>query len=99
MTAQGDRIEQKLDRLQLMLGATLIGEAFLMAELQDLQAAVARSHDVVESALILIKGIAQKLADAIAAGNPAALIALKDDLVAEADKLADAVAANTDTTV
>lgn len=64
-----------------------------MTALSDLQATVHHSDDVVESALALINGFADRLA---AAGtDPAALQALQSDLSTHAQALADAVAANT----
>lgn len=64
-----------------------------MAELQDLQAQVAANKTVIDSALVLINGIADRIK---AAGtDPAALQALTDSLKAEDDALAAAVTANT----
>lgn len=67
----------------------------IMAELDDLKAAVARETEVDESAIVLLNGLKAKLDAAIAAGDPAALKALSDSLGAESQKLADAVTANT----
>ncbi len=67
----------------------------IMAELDDLKAAVARETEVDESAIILLNGLKAKLDAAIAAGDPAALKALSDSLGTESQKLADAVSANT----
>ena len=67
----------------------------IMAELDDLKAAVARETEVDESAIVLLNGLKAKLDAAIAAGDPAALKALSDSLGAESQKLADAVSANT----
>lgn len=92
---QLDRIEEKLDRLLLLMGATLLGEGFIVAELDDLRVQVAINTQVEGSAVTLILGIAAKLEAAIAAGNPVALVALKDELKASADSLASAVSANT----
>lgn len=64
-------------------------------ELDDLTAQVAENTNVEQSALILIQGLAQKLQDAINAGNPAALTALQTQLKTSSDALAAAVAANT----
>lgn len=64
-----------------------------MAELEDLTAQVAANKTVVDSALVLINGIAARIA---AAGtDPAKLAALTADLKSEDDALAAAVAANT----
>jgi hypothetical protein len=67
----------------------------IMAELDDLKAAVARETEVDESAIVLLNGLKAKLDAAIAAGDPAALKALSDSLGTESQKLADAVTANT----
>lgn len=66
-----------------------------MSALTDLQAQVQKTTEVETSAVTLIQGIAQKLADAIAAGDPAALTALQTELATSADALAAAVVANT----
>jgi hypothetical protein len=67
----------------------------VMATLADLQAAVAATTAVEESAIVLIEGIAQQLKDALANSDPAAVQAVIDSLDAEKAKLAAAVAANT----
>jgi hypothetical protein len=79
----------------MMLGALLIAEGAIMAELDDLTVQVAQNVSVENSAVVLIQGIAAKLAAAIAAGNPAALVALHDSLNTSAAALAAAVTANT----
>ena len=89
------RIEHKLDRVLDLLSMVLKEERKVMAALDDLTAQVAASTTVEESALVLINGIAAKLAAAIAAGNPAALTALQTQLKTSADALAAAVATNT----
>jgi hypothetical protein len=60
-----------------------------------LKAEVEKVKTVEASAVTLITEIAQRLRDAIAAGDPAALTALAADLDASATTLGDAVAANT----
>ena len=65
----------------------------IMTKLQDLQAAVQAEDNVIQSAVTLINGIAQRIADA--GTDPAALQALTDDINAQAQSLAAAVAANT----
>lgn len=87
-------IARKLDRLLLLVGALLIGEGFIVSELDDLTAEVERTIGLEESGIVLIKGMAEKLAAAIASGNPAALIALRDALEAKAVELSAALAAN-----
>lgn len=62
-------------------------------ELDTLTAQVEANNSVLESAIVLINGLAAKV---IAAGtDPVALKALTDSLVAEDTKLAAAVTANT----
>jgi len=67
----------------------------MAGELDALTAQVTKNTDVEASAVVLIQGIAQKLADAIASGDPAKLTALQGQLSTSADALAAAVAANT----
>ncbi len=67
----------------------------MAGELEALKAAVAKNTDVEESAILLLKGLKDKLDAAIAAGDPAALQVLSDSLGAETQKLADSVVANT----
>jgi len=64
-----------------------------MADLTELQAAVAADTSVTASAVTLLQGLAAQLA---AAGtDPAALAAIVSDLNENTDALAAAVAANT----
>lgn len=64
-----------------------------MAELEDLQAQVAANKTVIDSALVLINGIADRIK---AAGtDPQKLADLTASLKAEDDQLAAAVTANT----
>lgn len=69
----------------------------IMSALDDLKAAVAATATVEASAVTLIQGIAQQLAEALAnQANPdAALVDLTTQLKANADALAAAVTANT----
>lgn len=94
-----DALERKLLwRLNHIIRSTFeleLNQEEEMAALDDLKAQVAKNTEVESSALLLIQGIAQKLKDAIAAGDPAALTALANDLNVSASALADAVAANT----
>ena len=64
-----------------------------MSKLDDLQAAVAASDKVIQSAVTLINGLAQQIKDA--GTDPAALAAVVADIEANKDALAAAVAANT----
>ncbi len=65
----------------------------MAVDLSALQAEVEQQTAVVQSAITLINGLAQQLRDA--AGDPAAVQALADQLDASTQALADAVAANT----
>lgn len=65
----------------------------MSTELENLKAQVSASVDVQESAIILISGLAAKIAEL--KDDPVALQALADSLVAEKGKLAAAIEANT----
>lgn len=80
-----------------LLKALLTLGAKIMATLEDVKAAVAAEKTVVDSAITLLKGLHDQLAAAIASNDPAALQAVADDLKAQTDSLAAAVAANTTT--
>jgi hypothetical protein len=67
----------------------------LMSAISDLQAKVELNGTVIGSAVVLLKGLKAALDAAIAAGDPAALQALSDQLGAETDSLAAAVVENT----
>jgi hypothetical protein len=87
--------DHKLDRIISMLGEVIHKEVVMAGELDALTAQVTENTTLEGSAITLIQGIAQKLADAIAAGNPAALTALQVQLKTSADALAAAITANT----
>ena len=65
----------------------------IMANLTDLQAAVATEDTVIDSAVALIQGLAAQVA--ALSPNQAAIDALAADIKAKSDSLAAAVAANT----
>jgi hypothetical protein len=67
----------------------------MAGELDALKKSVADNTTVIGSAITLIQGLKQKLDDAIASGDPAALTALSAELGAQDQALADTVAANT----
>ena len=90
-----DGNESKLDRIISMLEEVIHREVTMAGELDALTAQVAANTTVEGSALTLIQGLAKQLADAIAAGNPAALTALQTQLKTSADALAAAITANT----
>ena len=96
------REKHQLDRIERKLDAIMRGEVFLArelidmsAELDTLKAEVAHNTDVEQSAIALIQGLKAQL-DA-AGTDPVALKALSDQLGANAEALAAAVAANTPT--
>jgi len=87
------RIEHLLDHLLAKLNQILHQESTMSVELDALTTQVKANTDAEESALVLINGIAARIA---AAGtDPAALSALTSSLKTDADKLAAAVLANT----
>jgi hypothetical protein len=88
-----DEVTQKLDEILRILRTLVKVEVFEMAKLDELQAQVASNTDVVQSAIVLISGLADELA--AAATDPAAVQALAEQLRANNQVLADAVAANT----
>lgn len=90
-----DAIDRKLDRILSKLGVVIQKENVMAGELADLETQVKANHDLEESAVLLINGIAQRLADAIASNDPAKLVALKDSLSGSATDLAAAIVANT----
>ncbi len=65
----------------------------MSAELDRLTTEVAETRNVVDSAILLIKSLADQIRDN--ADDPAALNALADTLDAQQADLAEAVAANT----
>lgn len=85
-----DRIEAKLDRL---LAKAEHMEVTMTGDLDALSAQVAETTDVEKSAIVLIEGIAAKLAEA--GTDPAKLTALQGELHASSAALAAAVTANT----
>jgi hypothetical protein len=70
-------------------------EDLMAGELDLLKAAVAQNTTVIGSAIVLLQGLKEKLDEAIASGNPAALQALSDELGAQDQALAGAIEANT----
>lgn len=69
-------------------------EERLMSVFNDLAAQVAKNNEVIDSAIVLIQGLAQKLQDALNSATPVeAVQGVIDALKAEDAKLADAIAA------
>jgi endonuclease III len=91
-----DIINKKLDDVLLMLGVIHRKENKLMADLTILIDQVKANTDAEASAILLIQGLAAKIAELLASGtNPAEIQALADQLKASADALGAAVVANT----
>jgi peptidoglycan hydrolase CwlO-like protein len=65
----------------------------MATELENLRAQVQNNRDVIQSAIVLINGIADRVK--AAQSDPGALQALADDLSSQDTALAQAVAANT----
>lgn len=86
-------LTDEVRKLRGLVIRLLSAEEQVMATLDDLKTQVESNVSVEASAITLIKGIAQQLADAGA--DPAKLAALQDQLKSSADALAAAVAANT----
>jgi hypothetical protein len=87
--------DRKLNHALVMLGAILMGEVKIMSELDDLTTQVTNTKAGIDSAVVLLDGLAAKLDAAIASGNPAALVALSAELKDKTDALAAAVVADT----
>jgi hypothetical protein len=85
----------RLDEILSMLRKDKQREEQLMATLQDVQDSVTANGSVVDSAVALLEGLAQQLADALASNDPNAVQAVVDQINAQKQELADAVAANT----
>lgn len=87
------RIEHKVDALLKEVADLRTQGVKIMASLKDVQDAVTAEDTVIDSALVLIKG----LADQVAALQPnqAAIDALAADIKSKSDSLAAGVAANT----
>ncbi len=91
-----DRIERKVDVILQKLGVVLQSEKIMSAELDALTAQVKANTDVEASAVLAIKGLADKVAAlAAAGGTPAQFTELAAELKASADALGAAVPVNT----
>lgn len=84
---------RKLDAVLELLTASKAKEDKMLKETQDLIAEVEATKTVVESAVTLIDGLIAKIE--AAKDDPVAVQAAIDELRAEKQKLADAVAAGT----
>jgi cell division septum initiation protein DivIVA len=88
-----DRVTERLDQILTRLGGIARQETHIMQELDDLTTQVKANTDAEQSAIVLINGIAARIA---AAGtDPVVLQALTDSLKGSSDALAAAVIANT----
>lgn len=88
-----NQINDKLDAILVALEALTITGEETMADLSVLTSEVTNNTDVVNSAVALIAGLADQIQ--AAATDPAAVQALADNLRANNQALASAVAANT----
>jgi len=89
------RIEWKLNVILMQLRQILQKEDVQMATIEELQAEVAANTDVTQSAVALIDGLAQKLEDALAQNDPAAVQEVVDQLRQNSGALGAAVTENT----
>ena len=88
LRACGREYEELYHRLNEM-------ETRIMSALDDLKAQVEATKTVEASAVVLIKGLSDQLAAAVAANDTAAITALSADLKTNTDALAAAIPANT----
>lgn len=82
-----------LSQILAQLRALAVTESHMSAELDALTAQVEATDNAQQSALVLINGIAARLAEA--GTDPAKLQALTESLKTNSDQLAAAVTANT----
>lgn len=85
--------DPRLDAILTKLDTLIAKEILMAGELDALTAEVARNTDVDQSAILLLKGLAEKI-EALK-NQPAALQALADTLKGSSDKLADAITTGT----
>jgi Zn-dependent M32 family carboxypeptidase len=86
-------IESKLDVLIWLTRRTAKDQQIMADDLTDLIDSVAQNSDVVSSAVEAFDGLVTRLEEALASNDPAAIAAVTDDLRANTQRLADAVAA------
>jgi hypothetical protein len=92
----GDPVIQKLDRILAIVRNLMRGVTHMSIELDTLIEKVSAIETVADAAIALLNEIKEKLDEAIATNDPAALIELSERLGAQTDELAAAIAANTD---
>ena len=90
-----DGLEVRLSDISRKLDLVLNQQEKIMANIEALVSQVAANATVIDSAIVLINGIAARI-DA-AGVDPVKLAALVDELKAKDDALAVAIAANTPT--
>lgn len=88
-------IMAKLDKILAILQSSSIKETETMAAVEDLIKRVERNTDVTQSAVVLINGLRQELAAAVASGDWNQVETLSRKLDSNSDALAAAIAANT----
>jgi len=88
----------KLDLLLNLLIQVIRKENYIMATIQDINAAIAAESSVDDSIIALLDGIVQQLKSAQASNDPAALDIVIAGITANTKKIQDAVTANTPVT-
>jgi hypothetical protein len=89
-------VNKKLDDILTLLRQVLSVEVAQMATLEELQTEVTENTDLTGSVIGLVNGLADQLEAALANNDPAAVQAVVDQMRANNQALADAVAANTE---
>ena len=88
-------LNARLARIEQQLNQLISGETQAMATLDDVRTAIASETNVVNAVTALLQQLSAQLKDAMASEDPAALQSLVDEINANANSLANAVAANT----
>mgnify|MGYP001312214451 CR=1 FL=1 len=88
-----DDMEARLDQILFLLHTSLFKESIIMTDLTALTAQVQANTDIEQSAILLIKGLADQIA--AAGSDPIAIADLVTKLKVSATALAAAIAANT----
>lgn len=88
-----DKLDLILEKLGIIERSIKTGDTAIMTDLSALQAEVQQNTDATASITSLVEGLAQQLRDA--AGDPAAVQALADQLDANTSLLVASVQANT----
>jgi DNA-binding FadR family transcriptional regulator len=93
---KNDDIFVELRRIDWKLNLLINAERIQMASLNDIVDAVNGTQGTVDSVVTLLGQLHQELVDALAANDPAAVQAVVDQIDAQKQQLADAVANNPD---